>query len=335
MRVCVIGGGILGLATARLVATGVAGAEVTVLEKETALATHQTGRNSGVVHAGVYYEPGSLKARLCRRGVELLEPYCAEHGLPYERCGKVVVATSEAELPRLRELYRRSLANGVPDVRMLDAAGLHELEPHAVGVAALHSPTSAITDYAAVARRMADDVRSAGGMVRTGAEVVRVAHGDRAEPSTPVVVLASGERLRADRVVVCAGLHADALAGASGGAPGPRIVPFRGEYFELVPQRTDLVRGLIYPVPDPDLPFLGIHLTRRIGGGVLVGPNAVLALGRESYRWRDLDRRGTTDLLTHRSTWKLARRQWRTGLTELRRSTSRRAFVREAGRYVP
>ncbi len=335
MRVCVVGGGILGLATARSIATTYPDSEVVVLEKEAAVGLHQTGRNSGVVHAGVYYAPGSLKARLCRRGVTLLEAYCHDHGLPYEQCGKVVVATNAGEVPRLRDLHRRSIENGVPGARILTTAQLREVEPHAVGVAALHSPTTAITDFAAVARQMAADVVAAGGEVRFGARVASVARGDRAVATTPVAVLDDLTRVRADRIVVCAGLQADQLARASGAASDPRIVPFRGEYFELTPERTGLVRGLIYPVPDPDLPFLGIHLTKRIGGGVLVGPNAVLALGRESYRWRDVDRRFAGELLRWPGTWRLARRQWRTGATELRRSASPRRFVDEARRYVP
>ena len=335
MRFCVVGGGILGVATARLLALEHPGASVVLLEKEPQLAQHQTGRNSGVVHAGVYYAPGSLKARLCRRGMELMQAYCAEHQLPYDACGKVVVATHEDELPRLEELHRRSLANGVPGVRLLTADELRSVEPHVAGVAALHSPASAITDYGAVTRQLAADLVAAGGEVRLGATVQRVAHGDRAEAQTPVVILAGGERIRADRVIVCAGLRSDLLARASGGAPSPRIVPFRGEYFALTPERESLVRGLVYPVPDPELPFLGIHLTRRVGGGVLVGPNAVLALGRESYRWRDVDRSEVGRLGRWPGTWRLAARYRRVAMAELWRSASRRAFVAEACRYVP
>jgi L-2-hydroxyglutarate oxidase LhgO len=338
MRVCVVGGGILGLATARLLTLEHPGIQVTVLEKERAVATHQSGRNSGVVHAGVYYAPGSLKARLCRRGADLLEVYCAEHGLPYEAVGKVVVAVNERQLPGLEELHRRAVANGVPGVQMLDAAGLRKVEPHAAGVAALHSPTTAITDYGAVARHMAADVVAGGGTVRTGTEVVRVALADPADPGSGVIVVADdggAQVFEADHVIVCAGLQSDRLARASGAAADPRIVPFRGEYFALAPGRTDLVRGLIYPVPDPALPFLGIHLTRQIDGGVLVGPNAILALGRESYAWRDVNRREVGDLLRFPGTWRLMRQQWRVGVTELRRSLSRRQFIEEARRYVP
>ncbi len=335
MRFCVVGGGILGLATARLLALEHPGSSVVVLEKEPQVALHQTGRNSGVVHAGVYYAPGSLKARLCRRGMELLQAYCAEHELPYEACGKVVVATDERELQGLAELHRRSLANGVPGVRMLSAAELREVEPHVVGVAALHSPASAITDYGAVARQMASDLLAGGGEVRLGVSVERVSHGDRAQPQMPVAILAGGERVRADRVIVCAGLQSDLLARASGSSASPRIVPFRGEYFALTPGRESLVRGLVYPVPDPALPFLGIHLTRRVGGGVLVGPNAVLALGRESYRWRDVDRGEITRLGRWPGAWRLAARYRRVAAGELWRSASQRAFVSEAQRYLP
>ena len=335
MRVCVVGGGILGLATARELTVRHPDATVVVLERESALAQHQTGRNSGVVHAGVYYAPGSLKARLCRRGMDLLRDYCATHELPYDACGKVVVATGEHELERLAELHRRAIANGVPGVRRLDARELREIEPHVAGIGGLHSPASAITDYAAVARQMAADVRAAGGEVRLGTDVVRISHGDRVDPDRPLVELAGGERLRADRVIVCAGLRSDLLARASGAARVPRIVPFRGEYFALRPGRASLVRGLVYPVPDPELPFLGIHLTRRVDGGVLVGPNAVLALGRASYRWRDIERRELRRLATTSATWRLAARHRRTAVLELWRSANRRAFVAEARRYVP
>jgi L-2-hydroxyglutarate oxidase LhgO len=336
MRVCVVGGGILGLATARQLTLDHPTADVVVLEKERAVAQHQTGHNSGVVHAGVYYPAGSLKARLCRRGVELLEPYCAANGLPYEQVGKIVVALEERELPGLEELHRRSVANGVPGARLLDTPELRRIEPHAAGIAALHSPTTAITDYAAVARQMAVDVVRAGGEVRCDAAVARVEQDDPDDPGRPVVVLErGGERIYADHVIVCAGLQSDRVARASGAADDPRIVPFRGEYYELSLQRVGLVRGLIYPVPDPELPFLGIHLTRRTGGGVLVGPNAVLALGRESYGWGSFSGRDVGELLRWRGTWRLMRQQRRVGWGELRRSLSAKRFVAEAQRYVP
>ena len=285
MRIAIVGGGILGLALARLAVIERPDADVVVLEKEHDVALHQTGRNSGVVHAGLYYEPGSLKARLCRRGAELMRAYCAQRGVPYHACGKVVVATREDELARLEAIHRRATANGVPDVALVDGARLRELEPHAAGLAALHSPHTAIVDFAAVARALAADVRAAGGEVRLGAAVARVRDAPGLRPRAE---LDGGMVVDADAIVVCAGLHADRLARASGGAADPRIVPFRGEYWALRPERTALVRGLIYPVPDPALPFLGVHLTRRIDGSVLVGPNAVLALAREGYRWRDV-----------------------------------------------
>jgi L-2-hydroxyglutarate oxidase LhgO len=332
MRYCIVGGGILGLALARLVVREEPGADVVVLEKEHAVALHQTGRNSGVVHAGLYYEPGSLKARLCRRGMGLLQAFCAEHGIAYEECGKVVVATAERELERLGRIHERAQANGVPDVALIDRARLREIEPHAAGIAALHSPRTAIADFGAVARALAAEVEQAGGEVRLGAEAARVAD----DPGTrPRVELRDGMTVEADAVVVCAGLHADRLARASGQPADPRIVPFRGEYWALRPERRHLVRGLIYPVPDPALPFLGVHLTKRIDGEILVGPNAVLALAREGYRRRDVAAADTADTLCWRGTWRVFGRYWRTGAAELARSASRRAFVHAARRHVP
>ncbi|MET0686125.1 MAG: L-2-hydroxyglutarate oxidase [Solirubrobacteraceae bacterium] len=332
MRYCIVGGGILGLALARLIVREEPGADVVVLEKEHAVALHQTGRNSGVVHAGLYYEPGSLKARLCRRGMGLLQAYCDQQGIAYEECGKVVVATEEGELGRLERIHERSVANGVPDVAMVDGARLRELEPHAAGIAALHSPRTAIVDFGAVARALAAEVEAAGGAVRLGAEVVRIADEPHARPRAE---LAGGIAVEADAIVVCAGLHADRLARASGQPADPRIVPFRGEYWALKPERAGLVNGLIYPVPDPALPFLGVHLTKRIDGAVLVGPNAVLALAREGYRRRDVVPADATDALRWGGTWRVFGRYWRTGAAELARSASRRAFVHAARRYVP
>jgi L-2-hydroxyglutarate oxidase LhgO len=330
VRAVVVGGGILGTATARLLALERPDIDVVLVEREAELALHQTGRNSGVIHAGVYYAPGSLKARLCRRGAELMIEYCQERGLPIDVCGKVVVALDERELPRLAELERRAQANGVPGLRRLGSIGLRDVEPHAAGIAALHSPRTAITDFARVARSFAEDLVAAGGSVRTRAEVVRIEAAPR-----PVAVLASGERMAADRIIVCAGLRADRLARASGAAEEPRIVPFRGEYHALVPARADDVRGLIYPVPDPALPFLGIHLTRRIGGGVLVGPNAVPAWALEGYDRRTRHWTELADLARWPGARRLAVRHWRTGLTELRRSRSTARFVAEAARYLP
>ena len=330
MRFVVVGGGILGLATARALHELAPGAELVLLEKEAELATHQSSHNSGVVHQGVYYAPGSLKARLCRRGADLLVAFCRERSVPYEACGKVVVAIEPAELGRLDELERRARANGVPGLRRLDAAALRELEPCVRGIAALHSPASAIVDFGAVARAFADDLRAAGVEIRTGATVARVAGGRR-----PTVCLHDGAREDADAVVVCAGLHADRVAVASGEPAEPRIVPFRGEYWQLRPERSELVRGLIYPVPDPALPFLGVHLTRKLDGSVWIGPNAVPALAREGYRRRDVNARDLADTIAWPGTWRMLARHWRAAATELGHSLSRRRFVAAAQRYVP
>ncbi len=330
MRLVVVGGGILGLAAARLAAVEGFADEVVVLEKEPAPATHQTGRNSGVVHAGLYYEPGSLKARLCRRGVGLLRDYCAANGVPWEDCGKVLVAGDAVEVRRLEGIAERATANGVPGIEILDRAGLAAVEPHASGVAALHSPTTAITDYAAVARSFAREVERAGGQVRTGVRAVRVE-----QAGAPAVVLEGGERVAGDRVLVCAGLQSDLLARASGRPADPAIIPFRGEYWALRQQRAGLVRGLVYPVPDPGLPFLGVHLTRCVDGRVLVGPNAVLAGAREGYRRRDIDRAELRRSLASPGLRRLVARHPRAVAAELGRSGSRRLFARGAARLVP
>ena len=330
MRLVVVGGGILGLAAARLAAVEGFADEVVVLEKEPAPATHQTGRNSGVVHAGLYYEPGSLKARLCRRGVGLLRDYCAANGVPWEDCGKVLVASDAVEAVRLEGIAERATANGVPGIEILDRASLAAVEPHASGVAALHSPTTAITDYAAVARSFAREVEGAGGQVRTGVRAVRVE-----QAGAPAVVLEGGERVAGDRVLVCAGLQSDLLARASGRPADPAIIPFRGEYWALRQQRAGLVRGLVYPVPDPGLPFLGVHLTRCVDGRVLVGPNAVLAGAREGYRRRDIDRAELRRSLASPGLRRLVARHPRAVAAELGRSGSRRLFARGAARLVP
>jgi L-2-hydroxyglutarate oxidase LhgO len=331
MRFVVVGGGILGLATARQLAIARPDAEVTVLEREGALAQHQTSHNSGVVHAGIYYAPGSLKARLCRRGLGLLRDFCTERGLPYEACGKVVVATEEREVEPLRRLEERATANGVPGLRWLEGSELAEVEPHVRGVAGLHSPQTAIADFAAVARAYADDVTAAGGQIRTGIAVTRIDQNGR----NPRTELADGTSIEADQVIVCAGLQADRLAMASGEAAEPRIVPFRGEYWQLRPERTHLVRGLIYPVPDPALPFLGVHLTRKIDGSVVLGPNAILSTAREAYERRRFVARDAYEALSWPGTLRMLRKHWRVGVQEIIRSASKRQFVRDVARYVP
>jgi L-2-hydroxyglutarate oxidase LhgO len=331
MRYVVVGGGILGLATARQLARSDPDAEIVVLEREAALAQHQTAHNSGVVHAGIYYAPGSLKARLCRRGLTLLRDYCAERGLPYDACGKVVVAVDESEVAGLRRLEERATQNGVPGLRWLEQSELTEVEPYVTGVAGLHSPETAIADFAAVARSYAEDVTAAGGQIRTGAAVTRIHQNGR----NPTVDLGDGSHLEADKVIVCAGLQADRLAMASGESAEPRIVPFRGEYWRLTPERTHLVRGLIYPVPDPALPFLGVHLTRKIDGTVVLGPNAILSTGRHAYERRQFVARDVYEALTWPGTIRMLRRHWRAGMGEIIRSASKRQFVREVARYVP
>jgi L-2-hydroxyglutarate oxidase LhgO len=331
MRVVIVGGGILGLATARLVAREVADAEVVVLEKERDVAQHQTAHNSGVVHAGLYYAPGSLKARLCRHGMSLLKAFCLEREIPYDECGKLVIATGEREMARFDALEERARANGVPGLQRLGESELRATEPSATGIAALHSPATAIVDFVAVAHAIADDARAAGATIRTGAEVGRVLGTGRVAEIT----LANGTALEADRAIVCAGLHADRLARASRQPAEPRIMPFRGEYWQLRPERRHLVRGLIYPVPDPALPFLGIHLTRKVGGSVLIGPNAILAFAREGYRRTTFDARDLRDALGWPGAVRLFGRYWRVGVAEIYRTLSKRAFISQAQRYVP
>jgi L-2-hydroxyglutarate oxidase LhgO len=328
-RVGVVGGGLVGLAVARRLARD--GYEVEVFEKETDVATHQSGRNSGVVHAGVYYAPGSLKAALCRRGVGLLREFCAQHGLVYREIGKVIVARDGSELGRLRDIQSRATGNGVPGIRWLDSAGLREIEPAVRGVAAVHSPTTAIVDFRAVARAMARDVEAAGGRIRLAARVTGV----RPAGSDGAWLVSGGEDYRFDRVVLCAGLYADVLARQAGDDPSPAIIPFRGEYYRLLPHRAGIVRGLVYPVPDPAYPFLGVHLTPRVDGCVDIGPNAVPAAAREGYRRRDVDLHELAELLRWPGTRRLARQHWRAGFREMAGSLSKRAYVAMARTYVP
>lgn len=324
----VVGAGIVGLATARRIQSE-GGGRVLVLEKEPGPAMHQTGRNSGVVHSGVYYRPGSLKATLCRRGKALLESFVVEAGVSFDRCGKLIVATSEAEVPRLRQLHERASANGV-DCRLLDADHAREIEPHAAIHEALHVPETGIVDYTGVCAAMVREIEDLGGEVRFGARVRRVGREEGR-----VVVTLDGERLVTRRVVVCGGLQSDRLARSSGRRSGVRIVPFRGDYHELRPEARHLCRGLIYPVPDPAFPFLGVHLTRMVDGGVECGPNAVLSLAREGYGRASFELRDAWDALSWPGFQRLAARHWKTGWGELRRSWSRRRFARSLQRLVP
>lgn len=324
--VLVIGGGIVGLSTAYAISRAAPGTRVTVLEKEPGPARHQTGRNSGVVHSGIYYRPGSLKARYAVRGAAEMVKFCAEYGIAHAVTGKLIVATDRAELPRLHALVQRGRENGIP-VRELGAAQITEYEPEVRGLAAIHVGTTGICDYVGVARQLA---AASGARIRYGAQVLRI---DR-RPSRGVAALTrSGDIVRARVLVNCAGLYCDEVARMAGDDPGMRIVPFRGEYYELA--RPELVRGLVYPVPDPAFPFLGVHLTRGIDGGVHIGPNAVPALAREGYGWGTVRPRELASTLAWPGSWHIARRHWRYGAGELRRSLSKAAFTSAVRRLLP
>jgi 2-hydroxyglutarate dehydrogenase len=328
--VAIVGAGIVGLATARELQRRDPDARIVVLEREDRVALHQTGSNSGVAHAGIYYTPGSLKAQLCVEGLRRLYDFCDEHDVAYERCGKVIVALDRSELGRLDELERRGRANGVPGLRRIGPDELRELEPHATGIEGLHSPQTGIVDFAGVARALAGQVEAAGGLVATGCGVEAF---ERRNGRT-AIRHARGET-RARRVIVCAGAWGDRLAVAAGADPDPRIVPFRGGYLKLRPERRHLVRSLIYPVPDPDLPFLGVHLTKRIDGEILLGPTALLVGALDAYRLRTVRASDLRATLTWPGSWRMMRRFWRTGLGELRMAASRRAVVAACARYVP
>jgi L-2-hydroxyglutarate oxidase len=324
----IVGGGILGLAVGRELVRRRPGTKVVVFEKEDRVAVHQTGHNSGVVHAGLYYKPGGLKAQLCAKGRLLVRDYCAEHGLPYDQCGKLVVAIDESELGRFDALEKTATANGVPGLRRVDAAEIREIEPHATGLVALHSPETAITDFVAIARSVAGEIEAAGGEVRLSTEVT----GIEQNAGGITVTTARGPE-KVDRLVVCAGLQSDRLVADR--KSGPRIVPFRGEYMTVAAAKREFVRGMVYPVPDPRYPFLGVHYTRRVSGELEVGPNAVLALEREGYRRSGVKAQDVRDIVTWPGFWRMARQHWRTGVTEVRGTLSKRAYMRFAQRYVP
>ena len=325
----VVGAGIIGLATAHRYLAQCPGASVLVLERESGLALHQTGRNSGVLHSGIYYAPGSMKAELAVAGRSSMAKFCEERDIDYEICGKVIVATRSDEIDRLRALRERADLNGL-DAELIDASRLNEIEPHCSGIEALHVPSTGIVSYAAVCEVLAAEIEHQAGVINYQTQVLAIEEsrqGARVSTSRGEVV--------AGLVVNCAGLRCDQVAEMVGASEGNRIVPFRGEYFELVPHRRDLVRGLIYPVPDPSFPFLGVHLTRMIDGSVHAGPNAVLAMAREGYRWRDIEPRQIREHLGNQGLWKLARKYWRTGAGEIWRSVSKAAFVRALQRLVP
>jgi (S)-2-hydroxyglutarate dehydrogenase len=328
--IVVVGAGIVGLAVARELLARQPDRSVSVLEREDVLGFHQTGHNSGVLHAGIYYAPGSLKARLCTEGAPELLAYCQERGIPARQDGKLIVALSPDEVPRLDELERRGRANGVPGLKRLKREEIAEIEPHVTGVDALHSPATAVVDFRAVAEAFADDVRKAGGEVVTGCEV----DGADLRANRLCIRHAHGES-RARFAVFCAGAWSDRLAVAAGGDPDPRIVPFRGAWLRLKPERRDLVRALVYPVPDPDLPFLGVHFTRGTDDEVLIGPTALLAGARDAYDLKRLSAKDLRETLTWGGTYRMARRWWRTGLRELRHAVSARALVTDGARYIP
>jgi len=326
----VIGGGIVGLATSLQLLRRRPQLRLVVLEREPEVAMHQSGHNSGVVHAGLYYKPGSLKARLCRAGKAELEAYCAEHDIPLRRIGKVVVALDEGEVPRLHDLFERGTANGVQGLEEIGPERIKEIEPHAAGIRGLWSPETAIVDFKAVALAYAREVRGLGGTIETGRAVTAMEQRD-----SEVVLSTTQGPLVASHVVACAGLQADRVAAMTADPAPERIIPFRGDYYTLLPEARNLVRGLIYPVPDPRFPFLGVHFTRRIDGEVWAGPNAVLAFAMEGYRRRDISVRDLAGVLAYRGFIRLALRYWRTGLAEFWRDLSKRAFVGELRRYLP
>jgi len=328
-RVAIVGGGIVGLASAlALIRRGMR--SVMLLEAETEVARHQTGHNSGVIHSGLYYKPGSLKALNCARGRRLMYRFCAEHGIPHERCGKIVVATSPREKEQLTELERRGKENGLTSVRTMTREELREREPHVEGVAGLLVEETGIVDFKQVAATMARLIREAGGVIHTNARVNRI------HTQTRALAIETGERtFTCQYLINCAGLHSDRIARLCGLKPACRIVPFRGEYYKLSTQAESLVRHLIYPVPDPRFPFLGVHFTRMIGGGVEAGPNAVLALKREGYTWGDVSMRDINDMLGFPGFWRMVGRYGRVGCHEAWRSLSKQAFVRALQKLVP
>lgn len=333
-RFAVIGAGIIGSAVARGLVQKYEGADVTLYEKEDHPAAHQTGHNSGVVHAGLYYEPGSLKARLCRRGVSLLRDFAHEYNVAFEECGKVVVATNAVEVERLGGIHDRARANGVPDVKLLDRDGLAQVEPNAAGVAALHSPHTGIIDYRGLTEALVADFRRGGGRVRFSTPVKKVETRNGAAGST-AIVHSNVDTQEYDQVIACAGLQADRLAARSGEDRNPSVVPFFGQYFILEPRFNDVVNGLIYPVPDPKYPFLGVHVTRRIDGGLMIGPNAFLSFSREGYKGLGLNVPDSLAVATDPGFWRFAAGNMATAVREIGGVLSIEKFVAEAARYVP
>jgi L-2-hydroxyglutarate oxidase len=328
--VALIGGGIVGMAAARELLLRHPRLSLVVLEAEDRLAAHQTGNNSGVIHSGLYYKPGSLKARYCVEGREALYQFCREHGVAHERCGKIVVATRPDQLPALRELERRGRANGLQGLRSLRAEELREYEPHVAGIAGLHVEETGIVDYVRFTNVLGDLVRAAGGVIQLSTRLLACRRN-----SSEVLLETTHGDFSCRYLIACAGLQADRVASLCGVRPGVHIVPFRGEYYELIPERTHLVRNLIYPVADPRFPFLGVHFTRLIHGGIEAGPNAVLALKREGYAWTKFSLRDVLGMAGYSGFWRMVSRYWKTGLGELQRSLSKSAFVRALQQLLP
>jgi L-2-hydroxyglutarate oxidase len=329
-NVIIIGGGVVGLGVALEITRRFPHLRLLLLEKEDRVARHQSGHNSGVIHSGVYYKPGSMKARLCVSGAAAMIEFCREHEVAHEVCGKVIVAIDTDELPRLEELHRRGEANGLVGLRMIGPEELREIEPHSTGMKALVVPSTGITDYAKVSEKYADLISARGGTVLTSAAATGIRRG-----TSEIVVETSRGAFSTTALINCAGLQSDRVSRMAGDEPGVMIVPFRGEYYDLVPERAGLVRALIYPVPDPRFPFLGVHFTRRITGKVDAGPNAVFALAREGYRHRDISLRDLISSLAFPGFWRMARRNWRNGFDEFRRSLSKPLFVRALQRLLP
>jgi len=329
-NVIIVGGGAVGLGVALEITRRFPRQKLLLVEKENKVARHQSGHNSGVIHSGVYYKPGSLKARLCVAGAAAMVEFCREHAIPHNVCGKVIVATGEDELPRLQELRKRGEANGLTGLRLIGPEELRELEPHASGLQALFVPSTGVTDYALVCEKYAQLILANGGTVRTSVAVTRIRRS-----AQDIVVETSTGAFATSSVINCAGLYSDRIARMAGDDPGIMIVPFRGEYYDLTPERSSLVRALIYPVPDPRFPFLGVHFTRRITGRVDAGPNAVLALAREGYRHSDINARDLASSVFFQGFWRMAGKHWRNALGEWHRSLSKRAFVRALQRLLP
>jgi (S)-2-hydroxyglutarate dehydrogenase len=330
LRVIIIGAGIVGLAVGLEFMQRYPDAELIILEKEDDVAKHQTGHNSGVIHSGIYYKPGSLKARFCVSGARAMISFCQMHNIPFNICGKLIVATDKSELPRIEELYRRGIANGGSNLRIITGEEIKEIEPHASGICGIHVPGTGITDYSLVAQKYAEMIRLLGGKIQCGASVTGIRQGT----NEIYIETAKGE-FAGTYAVNCAGLYSDRIARMSTSRDEVKIVPFRGEYYEIAPEKRPLVKGLIYPVPDPRFPFLGVHFTRQVGGGVEAGPNAVLAFRREGYKKTDFSLSETAGTLMFPGFWKMAFKNWKSGAGEYYRSYSKRAFVKALQRLVP